>query len=221
MSDFGVAQNLDFVVALVIAAPTFSLIFSEGGEIKLTSTVISTNKPNWLLAVIFKRSTVGRENLLSNPYFKAKPKLCVFVNGQFSGHFFGKFFLILKKFSPLKHFPNFVFFQKRVLKKTFFFECQKHFQNFFFITFYNVLSVRSVIWLVGPHLSNWSRAFLLKHTKFTNHVNLVCFKRNERDQLERLARLQTLYCFESFLSKKKCQLNCSLSKTNSFSFALK
>jgi len=30
----------------------------------------------------------GGESPRSNPYFKAKPKLSVFENGQFSGHFF-------------------------------------------------------------------------------------------------------------------------------------
>ena len=31
---------------------------------------------------------VGRESPRSNPYFRAKPKLPVFENEQFSGHFF-------------------------------------------------------------------------------------------------------------------------------------
>ena len=30
----------------------------------------------------------GGESPLSNPYFREKPKLYVFENGQFSGHFF-------------------------------------------------------------------------------------------------------------------------------------
>ena len=36
----------------------------------------------------FWSHTVGEENPRSNPYFRAKPKLSVFENGQFSRHFF-------------------------------------------------------------------------------------------------------------------------------------
>ena len=83
--------------------------------------------------------------LLSNPYFRAKPKFENNVkcyeeksfekifdtqkNIFFSGHFFGKnFFSILKKCLSLKNFPNFFlkFFPKKCPEKNCF-ECQKTF----------------------------------------------------------------------------------------------
>ena len=70
----------------------------------------------------------------SNPYFRAKIKLSVFENGQFSGHFF-----LDQKFSKKckmlcgKSFENFfdtqkkLFFQDTFLEKNIFF----NFKNFF------------------------------------------------------------------------------------------
>ena len=63
----------------------------------------------------------GGESPVSNPYFKAKPKLSVFENGQFSGHFF-----LDPKFSNKckmlwgKSFRNFFDTQKRFFFRTLF-----------------------------------------------------------------------------------------------------
>ena len=65
--------------------------------------------------------TVGGGSPLSNPYFRAKPKLSVFENGQFSGHFF-----FHQKFSQKckmlwgKSFGNFFDTQKKIFFRTLF-----------------------------------------------------------------------------------------------------
>ena len=91
--------------------------------------------------------TVRGVSLLSNPYFRAKPKLPVFENGQFSGHFF-----LDQKFSKKckmlwgKSFGNFfdtqknvffqeIFFEKKVKKILKNFSPLKNFPNFFWIFF--------------------------------------------------------------------------------------
>ena len=75
----------------------------------------------------------GGESPRSNHYFKAKPKLSVFENGQFSGHFFldQKF---KKKCQMLwgKKFWNFFWHSKKFFFKTLFFKKQfkKNLENF-------------------------------------------------------------------------------------------
>ena len=65
----------------------------------------------------------GGESPRSNPYFKAKPKLSVFENGQFSGHFF-----LDQKFKKQckmlwgKSFGIFFDTQKKIFFRTLFFK---------------------------------------------------------------------------------------------------
>ena len=121
----------------------------------------------WQDFVYILESTVGGSPQ-SNVYFRAKPNLSVFENGQFSGHFFLdqklkknvkcygekvlEFFLTLKK-----NFFSGHFFSKKIQKKFGkFFKGVKFFKMFFYFFFKksvlkkNFLSVKKISKTFSP-----------------------------------------------------------------------
>ena len=136
---------------------------------------------------------------LNNPYFRAKSKLPIFKNGQFSKHFFWDFFgpKIFKK-------------MKNVMGKKFW-KCFWHSKKYFFGHFlWKKIQKTFGKFLKGEKF--FKIFFELFFKKVSENIFFEFFKTFSHN---------ILHLFETFWSKKKCPPNCPFSKTDSFGFVFK